>query len=319
MPIGKAYVLEVLGDAMLRNIHFSVGPIHVNAGAYDMVAQYIADDAISVVPGPGPVSLYYPEINTLRTRPGEPPLNQSGRANLVHECTHIISDMNRCRVTRLADEVAAYLAQTTYLLLLNPLEEEPPMGLPLYDTARQCMRLVRKYKLGQPAGMGAIIDPGDVADLATLIHRIDIYAAIPPDAMLAADGVIPEGKKGETFWQRRLMRLANELADRLIADDVAQLLTQMMTTRAVAHDNYVTGDDELTGLLDAYRRGGTAQKKSAQQKLLRIFTAVDQRSATRLAERLSTPRKGDAVSARFHHVLPPPLRAALLSALQLAR
>src|SRR6266481_3549050 len=125
MPITRKDVLDVLGDSRLRNIRFFVGPINVNSDEYDRVSDYIEFDAIHVKPGSGTLSHYYPEIDTLVTRDGDPS-DIRVRTNLLHECTHMITDINQYDVGRLVDETAAYLAQLAYAFILMPSMEEPP-------------------------------------------------------------------------------------------------------------------------------------------------------------------------------------------------
>ena len=210
MPITKEDVLQVLDDPKLHSIRFSVGPIQVNSVEYDKVSDYIEADAIDVVPGKTKVSKYIPQRDTLITRNGSPPLDENVRSNLLHECTHAISDINKCDVTRLTDEAAAYIAQLTYALLLRPSLPEPPIGLPEDNMMRQCMHLVNKYELGSPAGYGAMIDQRDVADLARLVYAIPDYHDIDPDAKLAANGVALSGEQSEEFYRRRVQRLINQ-------------------------------------------------------------------------------------------------------------
>ncbi|MCW5746527.1 MAG: hypothetical protein KIT36_10050 [Alphaproteobacteria bacterium] len=317
MPIEKADVLAVLGDPMLRRIHFSVGPINVNSSEYDKVADYIGADAIQVKPGRSSVAIYLPQINTLRTRRGEPPLGLDARTNLVHECTHAISDINKCNVTRMTDEAAAYLAQIAYLLLLDPSITEPPIGLPIDNMSRLCMKLIDKYRIGRTEGLGAMISHDDVADLARLVHAIPDYANIRENEKLAADGVSLSDDEAQEFYRLQLSRFMSQNMSRMDAEDVAQMLTTKV--RGVAYENYVTWDPELLELAASYVRGGAAQKRATQQKLLRIFLTIDQSSATRLLRRLSPPSKGDALSERFNSGFPLPARTALLSALQLSR
>ena len=92
MPITKDDVIQVLGDPRLHFIRFTVGPIQVNSGEYDKTSDYIQAGAIEVVPGKKTYSKYFPQINTLVTRDSNPPLNENVRTNLLHECTHIISE-----------------------------------------------------------------------------------------------------------------------------------------------------------------------------------------------------------------------------------
>ncbi len=322
MPIGKADVLEVLRDARLRNIHFSVGPINVSPTEYDRVADYINYGSIRVVPGGKSYPEYTPQINSLSTAVGDPPLGLPARATLLHECTHMIGDINKCKVTRLTDEVAAYLAQTAYYLLLDPLWAELSIGgPPLHEMTRHSRKLVEKYSLGQPAGMGAIIDQGDIASLAPLVQAISIYSHIGEDEMMGGRGVdLSDKHKIAEKYRQELMQLANETLDKLAADEVAQLLTQMMTVRSVSKENYVTSDSELHRLVHAYERGDAAQKKDVRRKLLRIFSTIDQRSAERLTKRLPADvHHADDLSACFQRAFPPPARRVLLSALRIRR
>ena len=317
MPITKEDVLQVLGDPRLHSIRFSVGPIQVNSVEYDKVSDYIESGAIDIVPGKGKVSKYIPQKDTLITRESSPPLDENVRSNLLHECTHAVSDINKCDVTRMTDEAAAYIAQITYLLLLMPSLPEPPIGLPLNNMMRQSMRLVNSYELGSPAGYGAIIDQRDIADLAGLVHAIPDYHDINPEEKLAADGVDLSKKQAEKFYLRQLQRFMNrDDNDRMNEEESQRLSTKV---QGVSYENYVTSDEELQTLFDTYKRGGDAEKKTAQQKLLRIFLTIDQRTALQLLQRLLAPRKTDIVAERFQSGLPASERTTLLAALRLTR
>ena len=310
MPITKEDVLQVLDDPKLHSIRFSVGPIQVNSVEYDKVSDYIESGAIEVVPGKAKYSKYIPQKDTLVTRNGNPPLDENVRSNLLHECTHAISDINKYDVTRLTDEAAAYIAQLTYALLLRPSLPEPPIGLPLDNMMRQSMHLVNKYELGSPAGYGAMIDQRDVADLARAVYAIPDYHDIDPDAKLTANGVALSDKQSEEFYRRQVQRLMNQDTSGTDASTKAPY---------ASYEDYVTSDNELLTLFDSYRRGGDAQKKTALQKLLRIFLTIDNRAAVQLLQRLSAPRKTDIVSERFQSGLPASERMTLLAALRLTR
>src|SRR5437588_4835437 len=187
MAITKQDVLEVLGDAKLNWLRFSVGPINVNAFEYEKVADLIASGAIKVVPWEKNYSQYVPLSDTLMTRSGT--LDLQGRTNIVHECTHAISDINEVNVTRLTDETAAYLAQMAYLLLLDPDQPEPPYGgPPVYNVMRQGMKLVKKYQLGQPTGQGATISHSDITEYGHMIHAVPDYS-FSESQKLDVDGV----------------------------------------------------------------------------------------------------------------------------------
>jgi hypothetical protein len=317
MPITKEDVLQVLGDPKLHSIRFSVGPIQVNSVEYDKVSDYIEAGAIDVAPGKASYSKYIPQKDTLVTRIGNPPLNEDARTNLLHECTHAIADINECDVTRLTDEAAAYLAQVAYLLLLMPSLPEPPIGLPINNVMRQVMRLVNSYELGSPAGYGATINQRDIADLARVIYGLSDYHDIDPKEKLAADGLSLSDKQSEEFYQRQMQRfMKRDASDRDMEEERKRITTKV---QGVSYENYVTSDEELRTLFDSYRRGGDAQKKTALQKLLRIFLTIDQRSAVQLVQRLSAARKGDIVSERFQSGLPASERTTLLAALRLTR
>jgi hypothetical protein len=317
MPITKEDVLRVLDDPRLHSIRFSVGPIQVNSVEYDKVSDYIESDAIGIVPGKGTTSIYYPQKDTLVTREGTAPLNENVRSNLLHECTHIISDINKYDVTRLTDEAAAYIAQIAYLLILVPSLEEPPLGPPLNNMMRQAMRLVNSYQLGSPGGYGAMIDQGDIADLARAVYAIPDYHDINPEEKLAANGVSLNDDQAEEFYRRQLQRFVARDASERSREEESQRLSPKV--QGVSYENYVTSDNELLTLFDSYRRGGDPQKRTALQKLQRIFLTVDQRTAVQLLQRLSALRKNDIVSERFQSALPAAERATLLAALRLTR
>jgi hypothetical protein len=114
-----------------------------------------------------------------------------------------------------------------------------------------------------------------------------------------------------------LSRLFSRLGDKLIAADVAEMISTRSSS--VSYENWVTSDSELISLLDSYRTGGEAQKKTARQKLLHIFLTVSQASAGLLLNRLTTPRKGDLVSDRFNSVFSPSVKTDLLTALRIER
>jgi len=298
----KKDILEILNDPKLHQIRFSVGPIKVNSDEYDTVADLIEAGAIAIVPGSGKVARYVAQKNTLYARAGDPK-DLNSRTNALHECTHMITDIQEYNVSRLTDEVAAYLAQFTYLLLLAPNTAKPPLGLPLNNMMRQGMDLVANYKLGDPAGYGAIISQSDIAMMGRLVHEIPEYN-YDPNERAVADGVDVDEDQGRILISR--VRLEN--------DEKGSTKVQY-----ASHENWVTSDDELGALMETYRRGAESQKKSALQRMLKIFLTISQESAVRLRNRLLGPKKGDLVSNRFNSIFPPAVKTDLLNALQLQR
>jgi hypothetical protein len=317
VPITKTEVLEVLEDYRLKKLRFSVGPVDINAFEYGQVADAIKVGAITVKAGKqNNYSQYLPAKNLMWTKVGNPPMDLNTRTNLLHECTHIISDINEVKITRLEDEAAAYLAQIAYLMLLDPSTAEPPIGPPMNNMMRFAMKLVANHKLSEPAGFGARISQDDISSLARLVQRVPHYSSIGEEELTDDDGVgLTENQKNE-FLQLQAERIGNQLLDEMIAEDVKKLL---YPERIVAYENYVTWDPELIELFNGFARGGAERKEAVLKKLMQIFLTIDQRSATGLLQRLSTTKKGDIVSERFQSSIPPPQKAALISALQIVR
>src|SRR6202011_5216793 len=100
---------------------------------------------------------YNAQTNILTTQNATPPPDFDDRALLLHECTHAIVDVEKDDITQLTNEVAAYLAQHTYLLLANPNYKVPPNNVPWFNFFNDVVALVKKFKLHQPAGRGAML------------------------------------------------------------------------------------------------------------------------------------------------------------------
>jgi hypothetical protein len=194
---------------------------------------------------------------------------------------------------------------------------EPPIGLPINNMMRQVMRLVNSYELGSPAGYGATINQRDIADLAGVIYGIPDYHNIDLKEKLITDGVALSDKQSEKFYRRQMQRLLSKDASDRDMEEEAKRMT--MKVQGVSYENYVTSDEELRTLIDSYRRGGDGQKKTALQKLLRIFLTINQRTALQLLQRLSGAQKTDMVSERFQSGLPASERTTLLAELRFTR
>lgn len=181
MPIGKAEILAVLADPVLNRMNFAVGDIMINARQYKNVADYIADGDISVVVGNGALAFYDGNRNEIETQKGDPPLNLGDRAQILHECTHAIADIDGLDVLRLTDEVAAYLAQLTYMELSQPgLLPTGPRG-PARPMGRLTMgvnAVIRKYELHKPKGFGVSISTLDIWNLANDVRRVPDYVNV---------------------------------------------------------------------------------------------------------------------------------------------
>lgn len=315
MPIGKKEVLDILAEPRIRSIHFSVGPINVNHTEYQRVADHIAAGAVTVVPTENAYAQYVPRRNRLETLKADPPLDFGKRALIVHECTHIISDINKVKVTRLTDEVAGYLAHLTYMLLHNEAFEPDSLRIPLYNMMRQGVALAKKYKLGKVGG--ATVDQSDIEDFARAIRAVPEYSEIPISERLDADGVELSAEQKKRYLQLQAGRTPPALLNELIGD--SELARLQPTVRGISYEYYVTWDPELLSLFNSFTKGADEQKKAAQRKLLHIFLTINQSNAMYLRKRLSSLREGDPVSARFQFTFPLEVRSALLSALSMTR
>jgi hypothetical protein len=179
------------------------------------------------------------------------------------------------------------------------------------NMVRTGRKLVEKYHLGEPAGEGVQILESDISALAQAVHAIPDYRPIGENEILAADRVSLSEKQTDLFLALQKIRQA---ADDTMRQDIEEMLT--MGWRDVSHENWVTSDGELLTIFSSHGNGGIPQQKTATQKLLHIFSTIDQNSAVRLSARISTLKLGDMVSQRFQAVFPLKVRESLLKALQ---
>jgi hypothetical protein len=272
MEIGKDEVVEVLSDYRIPWIRFSAGPINVNVEEYERVANFVGSGAIKVKTTDEAYNFYRPQTNTLFFRKGDPVGDLAARTSVLHECTHVIADINKVRVTRLHDEAAAYLAEFSFLMQLDPnFVALPVRGDPVYDLMRVGIDMVAKYKLGEPAGSGATISQSDISDLGMYVHRHPEYSKIKDGEQLAADGVD-------------------------LTDDQAAIYHAMMSAKL--HDK-LKYENWLLSTVTTAQTGTGMQKSSAYQQLQQHFFMVYLPTATVLLQRLSGVKKGDALSERF--------------------
>ena len=120
MTIGKQDVLDTLNQPAVKRFKFTVGSLTVSPQGYADVCQAVSDGDIDVKPGGGSDAAYDSRLNTIFTQNGNPPLNVADRAQLLHECTHAIFDAYGWVANLREDEVAAYLAQLTFMFIVNP-------------------------------------------------------------------------------------------------------------------------------------------------------------------------------------------------------
>jgi hypothetical protein len=287
MPIGKEEVMEVLSDFRIQSIRFHAGSVPVNVEEYDRVADFIGTEAIKIkLTKEG--KHYLPQRNTLVLVDGDSRNDFNVRSGVLHECTHVISDINKLRITRLHDEAAAYLAQFAFLKLLDPSFEAPPLRrVPINDLIRLCLSLVEKYGLGQPKGFGANISASDIDDVGFAVQRNPEYSNIGDTEQLAADGV-------DLTEEQAMAHVAAELARR---NDKAKYEAWLIST------------------LNEAKAGGK-QKSIAYNRLRHHFFVIYKPTATILLHRLSAIKTGDRVSELFHSAFTPQEQHDLLETLR---
>jgi hypothetical protein len=194
MPIRKDDVLAVLSDPLLNQMLFSVGAITVSGNEYANLADYIKDGDIQVSPGTEAMAFYDAHANTIITQAGNPPLNLADRAQLLHECTHAVVDINELPVERLDNEVAAYLAQVTFMDISNPVPlpgpvHPPHRGSPLGELVWSLQQVIQKYNLHNHQGFGASLSHLDIWKLKLDVHALPQYAQVGMHEKSVSDGV----------------------------------------------------------------------------------------------------------------------------------
>lgn len=289
MTIGKDEVVEVLADLRIRSIRFSAGPIHVNVDEYNRVADFIDSGAVKVKSTKQSFNFYVPETNTIFLKDGDSRNDFNVRSGVLHECTHVIADINKVQVSRLNDEATAYLAQYSFFKLLNPFFETLLItGNPEHDLMRAGLNLVKNYGLGQPTGFGARISSTDIDNLGRLVRRLPGYSHIKPEDQLAADGVALTEIQSVAHHANQIARLADKTKYEIW----------------------------LLSTVNAAQTGRGAQKSLAYQSLRQHFFMVYQPVATVLLHRLSAVKKGDPLSERFDSAFTAQEKFQLLDALR---
>jgi hypothetical protein len=208
MPITKDDIRLLLNDPALFQISFRVGDIVVNQREFANLADYFEDDDIAVAPGTTPnMSFYHRDTHTLETEPGKSaPLALEVNALLLHECVHANVHVRQWRVENFTDEVAAYIAQVTFMEIKNPGSHVPaikvPQSAPFAFFVASVFDVVDQYKLTTPTGLGARINEFDIFTLSRRLHAVAQYADIPLESMEPASPNVPI--KGSGIKQLRM-------------------------------------------------------------------------------------------------------------------
>jgi len=182
--ITKADVLTILNGRIAQSMNFSVENITVNGNEYSNVSEYIDGDDIRVVPGTGSDAAFYDgHKNIIITGASRKPLSDGDQAQILHECTHAIVDINKLDVEKLTEEVASYLAQATFTAIYYPTKFKLYSGprvraRPFTNFTFALDDVVEKYNLHNTRGRGARISASDIWNLRTLLHQVPDYGHI---------------------------------------------------------------------------------------------------------------------------------------------
>ena len=194
---------RIFTESPVDKIAFMFGPVHVSPDQFKKVATALRAGRISVGDLPSD-SEYGAEYNAVKGKHGPAdrlnlkPLNEGEftkthvRALILHEGVHAIIDVNKCYITRLGGESAAFLAQTLYRLLRDgasyrQLAHSDPSGDRELAVIRlECLSVIRKLNLESTCG---IVPASSQAAIAKAVHAHPKYRGIRNEEIHPADGL----------------------------------------------------------------------------------------------------------------------------------
>jgi hypothetical protein len=301
MPLAKDDILNVLSDPHLSRIDFWVENLHVTPAVWVQVRDSIEHDQIFIVPGKYPDNAFYNDSDdTLTTPDVNPPPGPDSRGLIIHECTHAYVDTINLDITNLSEEIAAYLVQHTYLLLLIPTLVGPTPNAPWPSFFRHLIDFCKTFKLHQTEGQGARLNlftiAGLRAELNTLPSPNDYYRRLKWDQRGGSNGLTQKIRVRQLEREPINISVASlpHLASYAISDS---LLVEILEKRYAAND--------VVGF------GGRVKR------LEQLFRGANPLDARMLVPRLVNRRNGDKVSMYFHDHLSTATRTNLLGILQL--
>jgi hypothetical protein len=210
----EEYVLDILGFKELDKINFAVGQVHVCGQNYRKVADFIRNGKIQLntflrLDDKGvPIPAYYlRDENTLNLNS----LTLGDIAQILHECTHAISDIYGLIPLRLADEATAYLAQFTYLKILNPTfpkyEGKISDLSPVARLMIEGYRVVQKHNLHK--GKFARLEKNDIDSLISAVRGMPDYKGYSLMEFAPGFTGVPN-----VSWRRQIVIIASQAASR---------------------------------------------------------------------------------------------------------
>ena len=184
----------------IRHINFSLGGLTITPDRLQAVARAIDSGRIRVV-----LNRRLPEKTEARYSPLGPSVmelrnlqtatNLIGQSYIIHEAVHAVIDMRRAaNTTRITGEVAAYLAQTIFLLKANYSGQELATGLRPFCEFAEDGGLV-SHPLDRPPFKTPKFTFSQYSFLRNHVHDTPGYSHIGLDEKVHADGVPQAGRR----------------------------------------------------------------------------------------------------------------------------
>jgi len=299
MPLTLSDVLDTLSDPVALGIEFHVGKIDIKGEYLTTVRDHIRVGNILVKGGTQDLAFYDQTTDVLLTQKKSPPVDDSDRALLLHECVHAMIDVYDPggTVTRHMGEVAAYLVQTAYSVRKTPTANRT--GTAPWDKFwGDLFATVRANKLDTKAGNGARIPSATLESLRRQLAALPHvnYGNFSEEATGVSDGLVR-------------MNLFLQSSDEPVS----------MRASSVSYEAYPDPSDDylIAKLLEAYASTDVRGYGKRLRELRRDFLYCSLHRARELRTRLPVRKKGDRVSELFHDRLSHGGRAILLRVLAL--
>ena len=174
--LAKQTILKTLTDSALTKIKFKIDAYAVSPLLYNQVAQSIKNNKIRVEYNwnVGTSAYYYEKLNKIEVG-FTAALTLTKRAQVIHECTHAVFDLNKyAKSTVATSEAAAFVAECLFARINSPRPNDPEYRL--YDDKEAKDRIYRKaWALAGKILKGKSPSKNDYADLKTAVLKHPDY------------------------------------------------------------------------------------------------------------------------------------------------
>ena len=296
MPLTEGDVLNALSTAVDIGIDFHVDNIHVCPEQLTTVREHIRVGNILVAGGSKPESAAYDSDTDIFWTPAlKPPADEEDKALLLHECVHAMIDIYHTSdpAGRAMGELAAYIAQMTYLLRKIPSKTDnaPPGGKAFWENL---LKVVTDYKLGTDAGTDARVPAKTLEDL-----RYGLLAL------------------GTSYRYSAKMKAQSSGLKRMNPFLTSEPEPVSIRSSGISHEAYPdAGDGYLIDvLMEKYSRSNVPGYGARLRRLRRDFLYCSPARAVELHARLMGRRAGDKLSETFYNRLSHGGRVILLKVL----